>query len=266
MYALKKYILQVVDLMENPLGSVILNVRTINTATSATIYADPRKAAAKTNPILAAVVAAASGYVVEFWGDQAAYDVLVTDTNGTTMTFSDIRPGVNIIKFDEAVRAAPVLMHAQVAAGATLTNSTAATNLSAYTIAGAGLAVGDVIRVKACGLVADSNDADTLKIELFLGTEEIVEIAATDAADDDMYTIECDIVVRAVGATGKIVAMGHASNLEAVGSQSMTRFYKAEAEEDLSGNVVLAVKGTWSAAHADNQVASQVFNVEILKA
>lgn len=158
------------------------------------------------------------------------------------------------------------LVHAIVADSTQVENTTDETTFSngSRTIAGADLRVGDVIRVRAQVFVEDNNANDTLTVKLYLGTEEIVTTGAVDVADNDIGYIDAEIVVRAVGASGAISGTGVVA-LGAPGTVTAKPFRKAQATEDLSANVALTVKATWSAAHADNECELEHFTVEILR-
>lgn len=133
-------------------------------------------------------------------------------------------------------------------------NTTDETAYDTYaTINGADLRVGDVIEVFAQGHVLDQNATDSLNNKLYLGTEEICATGAVQAADDQIWTIHAFIVIRAVGASGAVAAMGTFSPAAAAGSCTTEAFAKSEASEDLSGSLFCGVKATWSAAHADNE-------------
>jgi len=264
MYGLNKYFFQVVDLLGKAITSgFAITVNTINTATAATIYADGNKTAL-TNPITVTVFDALTTGIVEFYTSATSVDVKIIGANGA-MQIDGLTPMVNRIVFD-ATRADVHLAYSLPAAGTVLTNSIVKTALATKTLVGGELKAGDVIRVRAQGIVVSSNSTDTLAVDLTVGTESIVAIGATDAADNDVFTIEADIVVRVGGAAAYLTAMGQASDLEAVGSHAMTRFNMAAAAESLAGNVAVAVNGTWSVAHAANQVRCDIFTVEILPA
>lgn len=158
------------------------------------------------------------------------------------------------------------LAYANVAASAEVENTTAETAFDkSFTVDGASLQAGDVLKVRAQGVVVDNNSTDTLNVKLYLGTEEIAATGAVDVADGDIFFIDATIVVRTVGATGTIVACGLVG-LGVIGTVTAKPFLKAQATEDISGNVAITVKGTWSVAHADNEVRLDILTVERLNA
>lgn len=145
------------------------------------------------------------------------------------------------------------LIYSNVADSAQVENTTTETAFDkSKTINGAELQVGDVLEVIAQVFVEDNNSTDTLTVKLYVGTEEIVTTGAVDSADNDIVYIHAFIVVRAVGASGAIAGTGVVAN-GVPGTVTAKPFRKAEASEDLSGDVAITVKATWSVAHADNE-------------
>lgn len=155
---------------------------------------------------------------------------------------------------------------ANVAASAEVENTTDETAFDKKaTLVGASLSAGDVIRIRAQGLVNDNNAADTLNIKLKVGTEEIVATGAVDVADGDIFFIDAAVVVRIAGAGGHLCACG-VVGLGVPGTVTAKPFAKADAAEDLSGSIDVTVTATWSAAHADNEVQLDNLVVEVVPA
>ena len=152
------------------------------------------------------------------------------------------------------------LLYSLIADGTSLENSTVETILASKTIDGGTLRVGDVIEVVARVWVEDQNTTDTLTLKLYFGTEEIVTSGAVDVADNDIGYIHAFVTVRSIGSGGDIEAAGLVA-LGVPGTVTAHPFRKAEAAEDLSGDVVISVKGTWSVAHADNECEAEHFSV-----
>lgn len=153
------------------------------------------------------------------------------------------------------------LLHADTADGTTHTNSTDETALATKTIDGAQLKAGDVLEVDFMAVIPDNNSTDTLVCKLYVGTEVICTTATVDVADGDVCIIKALIQIRVAGASGTLVAHGYHIN-DAI-TTAATLFRKAEASEDLSGDVVIEVTGDWSVAHADNQVNSELFTIKL---
>ena len=146
------------------------------------------------------------------------------------------------------------LLYANLADSAEVENTVTETAFDvSKTIKGAELQVGDVLEVLARAYVVDNNSTDTLELKLYVGTEVIVTTGAVDVADADIGYIHAFITVRATGASGSIAASGVVA-LGVPGTVTAKPFRKDAATEDISGDVEIAVKATWSVAHADNEV------------
>lgn len=143
-------------------------------------------------------------------------------------------------------------------------NTETAFNVS-KTLDGAALKTGDVLHIVAAGTVVDNNSADTLTIKLYVGAQEIVATGAVDVADNDVWYIDAWVVVRDVGASGKLAACG-VQALGVPGTVTAKPFSMAEAAEDLSDEVTVQVTATWSAKHADNEVKLDHLIVERIPA
>jgi hypothetical protein len=128
------------------------------------------------------------------------------------------------------------------------------------TIDGAILKAGDVLEVIGRVWVEDQNGADTLTVKLYVGTEEIVTSGAVTHADNDIFWIHAFIQIRVAGASGTLTAGGVVAG-GVPGTVTAKPFRKAQASEDLSGDVTIQLKGTYSAAHADNESECEQFIV-----
>lgn len=146
------------------------------------------------------------------------------------------------------------LLYANTADSASVTNTTTETAFDkSVTLVGAELLAGDVIHVVARAFCVSTNSTDTLTLKLYAGTEEIATTGAVDVANSDIGFIESWIVVRTAGASGAVSA----TNLVALGvpgTVTAKPSRKDQASEDLSGNVAITVKATWSVASASNDV------------
>lgn len=158
------------------------------------------------------------------------------------------------------------LLNAAIADSTDVENTVTETAFStgSRTIDGASLVAGDVLHVIANARVTDNNSSDTLTLKLYLGTEEICTTGAVDVADADVGYIDAYITVRVAGVSGNVQATGVVA-LGVAGTVTAKPFRKAGAAEDLSGDVAIAVKATWSAAHADNEVNLETFIVEKIR-
>jgi predicted RecA/RadA family phage recombinase len=93
----------------------------------------------------------------------------------------------------------PDLLFAAIVSATVVTNTVTETTFDQNVpIAANRLQVGDVIRVRGMGVCPSTNSTDTLTVKLKLGATVIVATAAVDVANNDIWLIEADIVVRAL--------------------------------------------------------------------
>jgi hypothetical protein len=78
-----------------------------------------------------------------------------------------------------------------------------------YTIPANSLQVGDVIHVKVAGRITAQNSTDTFKISIMLGSTAVAITGTIDAATDDIFVLETDLIIRTIGASGTFVADGY---------------------------------------------------------
>jgi hypothetical protein len=158
---------------------------------------------------------------------------------------------------------------AQVAAGTSVENSTTETAASRGIIPANTLVAGSTIRLSAAGIVEDNNSTDTLTIRVRLGTsatpasnEQLLASAAVDAADSDIYIVSGLIQVRTAGATGTAVALFSYQDPDASGTAPKMQ-YKASFTLNTTVANNLDLTATWSVAHGDNEMNSEMFVVDI---
>ena len=160
------------------------------------------------------------------------------------------------------------LLHATIASGTDYENATAETvlNGASITIPPNTLKVGNVIRVMLGVKVTDNNSTDTLLIRIRIGGVAgtvICATAALDVADGDAAVIFADIVIREIGATGKLAAAAlHGIGPLATGTARP--YILGDTAVDTTAALELCATGTWSVAHADNECNVEVFNVSIV--
>ena len=81
------------------------------------------------------------------------------------------------------------------------------------TIPAATLVAGDIIHVRAGGIVNAQNGADTNTVKLRIGTAAntnttVINTGAVNAAANAVFLIEADLIFSAVGASGSVLAVG----------------------------------------------------------
>lgn len=206
-------------------------------------------------------------------GDNVYWDDLneraVTIGGGNAYLGKCIRPAANN---DSSVRvklaaAELPLIYSSDAASSPVFNTTTETPFNkSVTIPANRLKKGDVLRVRAQGIITNQNSTDTLTIQLKLGGTAGIQIATTGAVDpatNDIWYIEADLVIRTVGASGTFVATGLQA-LGVPGTVTAKPFLKASTTLDTTVAQDLIVSATWSVANASNNVRLDVLDVELI--
>jgi hypothetical protein len=90
------------------------------------------------------------------------------------------------------------------------TTETEANFDQAYFLPANALKVGSVVKIKASGIHTATTGAETHGMLIKFGSTTIATTATTlNPADNDVWDIDFDFVVRSIGATGTIVGSGH---------------------------------------------------------
>lgn len=165
------------------------------------------------------------------------------------------------------VKAASAYLADTTAASSLITNTTAETTFSngTVTIPKNSLTAGDVIRIRAQGIAPATNSTDTLNIKLKVGTTVIAQTGALDVANNDIFLIDANIVIRTVGATGTLVAYGTVS-IGTPGTATVKTFNLASTTIDTTVDQTLTVTATWSVANAGDTVQMDSLLVEKVSA
>lgn len=152
-----------------------------------------------------------------------------------------------------------------VAASTALTASSTETNFdnSIVTIPANTLRAGDVIRVRVQGICTATNSTDTFTGKIKLGSTAVISTGAVDVANNDIFYLEADIVIRTVGASGTAVAAG-ATALGAEGTVTSKPGKLASTTVDTTAAVTFAVSGQWSTTNAGNSCRLDVCDWQIL--
>lgn len=152
------------------------------------------------------------------------------------------------------------VLYANVADSASITNTTTETDFDKKrTIDGNILKKGDVLEIIARANMVATNGTDTFNLKVYVATEEIAATGALDVANGDQAYIHAFVVVRDVGASGKLSASGIAK----IGGASAvpTVIREDQSSEDLSGSIAVKATGTWSVANAGNDAVLEDFIV-----
>ena len=151
-------------------------------------------------------------------------------------------------------------------AGAAVTNTVTETTLDSCNFPANRLQVNDVIRFRAQGIVTAHNASDTLTIKGYLGSVQLFTTGAVTDAANDIYVVEGDITIRAIGgpATGLIVGGGNQS-LGAPGTATQKVWNVAATNMDTTVAQLFKLTATWSAANAGDSVRADHCCVELLR-
>ena len=136
-----------------------------------------------------------------------------------------------------------------------------------YTIPADSLEAGQRIRIGFQGIVTDNNSTDTLQIKLYIGGlsgTALITLAATDVADNDVFSGEMTLHIRTTGASGTFVGHGWSSDFTSASSEAVVREYIAETAINTTIAQVIGVGADWSVAHADNECRLDILTVEVL--
>ena len=163
------------------------------------------------------------------------------------------------------VQASADLLYSAEAASAVITNTITETSFDkSVTLPGNTLQLGDVLRIRAQGICPSTNSTDTLNIKLKIGSLIVLATGALDVNNNDIFHLEADLVVRAIGTTGSVVASG----LQALGVEGTVAAKPAKLAAsalDTTAAQTVAITATWSVANVGNQVRLDVFDVELLR-
>jgi len=161
----------------------------------------------------------------------------------------------------EVKRVAMVNVAASAVIGAT---STAAADFDkTFTIPAAELKAGSIIRIRAAGIVVDQDSTPACSVKLYLGTELVATATVAAAADNDQFAITADLVVRVIGASGKVFGLV-ASSFDAAATGLVTSLL-AEATEDTTSGLAVKLTGEFAASHGDNKVRLDLLSVEHIR-
>ena len=154
------------------------------------------------------------------------------------------------------------------AASTAVTNTTDETLFSvSASIPANTLIAGSLIRIRYQGIATATNSTDTLAIKLYIGGltgTALISHAATDVADNNVFSGEYEVIVRAAGSSGTMVGCG---TYKSVPAAEGTATYKddilASTTIDTTAAQVVGVSATWSVANAGNSCRLDFLRVEV---
>lgn len=130
------------------------------------------------------------------------------------------------------------------------------------TIDGAQLLAGDIVHIRAYGLVGTAAGTETVTVKVYLATEAVATTGAVDPTSGDMFALDVFVKVRTAGASGKLSAYGMVS-LGTAATATAKPFQSAELSEDISGTITITVTVTNSST--GESVTLENFDIEILR-
>ena len=266
MYARRNFWFQVLDALGEPITAGLKITLLAADGAAAAVYAgESGSTQVGTTGVLSSAVfdALSPAGIVSFWTTAPTIDVEIVSEEGAHAKVEGLTGAQHRIVLD-VHRSDTQLVYANVAVSTSLENTIVATTFDKFaTLAGENLKAGDVIEIDALVWVEDQNSTDTLAIILYVGTEAIVTTSAVDVADNDLFHVHAEVHVNTAGASGYLAAHG-VYTFGVPGTAVPTPFRKAAAAEDLSGDVVVKLTGTWSVAHADNECELHGLTVKVL--
>lgn len=163
---------------------------------------------------------------------------------------------------------ADLVVYTNTAASTAVTASSTETEFdTAYTAPGGSLRAGQRIKIRFQGIATATNSTDTLTIKLYIGGKTgtaLISMAATDVANNDVFTGEYELIVRSDGASGTIVGVGTYKSIPAAeGTMTIKDDILASTAIDTTAAQRLCVSATWSTTNAGNSCRLDVFTVSI---
>lgn len=163
---------------------------------------------------------------------------------------------------------ASLVAYSNEGASTAISNTTTETAFStSYSIAANSLEPGQVIKIRWQGIATATNATDTLTIKVYLGGLAgtlLFTHAATDVADNNVFSGEYTLVVRTVGATGTVVGYGVGKSIPAAeGTATYKDDILASTTLDTTAANDVAISATWSVASAANSCRLDVLVVEV---
>lgn len=192
---------------------------------------------------------------------------ILTSVHGRRLGLS--RGGRLIAGNTDGLRGSAALVaYTNEAASTAITNTTTETLFStAATINRLSLEPGTRIKIRWQGIATATNSTDTLRIRVRIGGltgTVLFDHAATDVANNDVFSGECELIVRTVGAAGTFVAVASGKSIPAA---SGTATYKDTVTASTAINTLIAqvigVTAQWSVANAGNSCRLDILTVEV---
>lgn len=130
-----------------------------------------------------------------------------------------------------------------------------------FSIPANSLKVGSRIRVKAVGTVSTFTGTETLNAILRLGTTDFFATGAVDGTSGDIFTIEGEVVVRTIGASG--TAYGTA-NVSLGAALTVTAKPIVKASTTIDTTAAISVNVTQTASSTGETSVLNILSVDVL--
>lgn len=161
----------------------------------------------------------------------------------------------------------PVLSYNQAAAGTAVTNTTTETVAATHTLPANRVQPGSLIKIRFQGIATATNSTDTLTVKLYIGGTAgtaLISMAATDVADNNVFTGEYELAIRTVGSSGRMVGVGTYKSIPAAeGTATYKDDILASTTIDTTATQQICVSLTWSVASASNSARVDFFRIEV---
>lgn len=160
------------------------------------------------------------------------------------------------------------VLYTNVAASAAHANTTTEALFSTLaTIPANTLKAGTLIKIRFQGIATATNSTDTLTIVLYFGGltgTALISLAATDVADNNVFTGEYELIIRTIGSSGTMVGVGTYKSIPAAeGTMTVKDDILASTAVDTTVAQVVGVGADWSVANAGNSARLDFLRVEI---
>lgn len=200
-------------------------------------------------------------------GASTASKALITDSsgnlafNGRLTTTDGVTSGTARIVGGRA--------YTNTAASTAVSNTTTETLFDkSYSLPANTLKAGTLVRIRYQGIATATNSTDTLAVKLYIGGLSgtvLISHAATDVANNDVFSGEMSLICRTAGASGTIVGAGtYKSVPAAAGTATYKDAILASTTIDTTAAQVIGVSAQWSVASASNSCRLDFLSVEVL--
>lgn len=193
-----------------------------------------------------------------------------------TLSVVNVVSGDTVAQYDgDGKKLVDSRTYTAVAASTAVTNTTTETIFSnKYSIPANTLKAGQMIKIRFQGIATATNGTDTLAIALKIGSTDaappvggttLLSLAATDVANNDVFTGEYNLIVRTAGASGTMVGVGTYKSIPAAeGTMTIKDDILASTAINTTAALLIAVTATWSVANAGNSCRLDFMSVEIV--